>query len=384
MRQSYEDADKVLVLDRYLLEQNCSGMSVEEIAMRITCAPWNRRLWTLQEGMLARSLVFQFCDTFVDLNRWIRQNRATLKSLIFCQTWRNYASLRVFETEESKKMNIQQAKKALTFRLTSVNDDEPLCLGNLLGLDPDSVVRARSRAERMKLIWRSIPKHFASTLFWSSPKLKDEGYRWAAASLMEEGCGRVQTCSEDARWDAGLGLIVTLPGILFTRSSLTILDSFRLILDGKTRLVVQWDLQWNSRFVTATPYQARTVTSANAAKFAILLVKPLPMEVEDGTDVAFFAQACDVLKIDQHRIDVRILGRVRIYRLEYLKHHPDVLISQTYRSEGHPTLPLQPSEPDEGAQENLRASRADVIWQQDDSSEIAQGTVLEESVWCVD
>lgn len=387
MKQSYEDADKVLVLDRYLLEQKCSEMSDEEIAVRITCAPWNRRLWTLQEGMLAQALLVQFDDTFVDLSRWLRRDRApttTLQGLVFCQIWRNYASLRVFETEESKKMDIQQAKEALTFRSTSVSDDEPLCLGNLLGIDPESVVRAGSRTERMKLIWRSIPKAFASTIFWSSPKLQEDGFRWASASLMKEGCGKVKISFEDARWDAEMGLIVTLPGILFTQPSLRLLDSFRLILD-RNRFIVQWDLKWSPKLDKETLPWNQTVTSKCTGKYAILLTKPLHMEMEDLTDAASFAQLCRVLDTEEPRVKVQILGRVRLYRLDCLKHHPDLLVPKTTQSAENGKLPpQQPLKPDEGAQGNSAKSRADSIWHYDDRSEISEDAIVREGVWCVD
>ncbi|KAK7942556.1 uncharacterized protein PG986_011669 [Apiospora aurea] len=172
MRQSYEEASRVLVFDAYLLEYAVSEMSKEEVAMRIACAPWNRRLWGLQEGVLARALAFQFRDSYVDLTGWTKRRgyTTTSSSLMFSTAWSRYASLRALETETPKTMSIVQAKKALTWRSTSEKDDEPLCLGSLLGIDPESAVKtfikddpARTRLERMKVIWSSIPEHFSST-----------------------------------------------------------------------------------------------------------------------------------------------------------------------------------------------------------------------------
>ncbi|KAK8096060.1 hypothetical protein PG999_014082 [Apiospora kogelbergensis] len=228
MRQSYEDAVKVLVFDAYLLEHDASRMSEEEMAMRIACAPWNRRLWTLQEGVLAKFLAFQFRDSWVDLTEWTNRRgySTSLRALMFSPTWLGYASLRALETETSQKMNIVQAKRALTWRSTSEEDDEPLCLGNLVGTDPESVVRTffqndpvRTRIERMKLIWRSLPQQYSSTVFWNSPKLHDDGFRWAPASLIGgEGCGRIRTCDESATWRSESGFLVTLPGFSSLKS----------------------------------------------------------------------------------------------------------------------------------------------------------------------
>jgi len=59
MRRTYESARKVLVLDSEL-EVASIDTSPEELLMRISCCGWMRRLWTLQEGALAKELFFQF------------------------------------------------------------------------------------------------------------------------------------------------------------------------------------------------------------------------------------------------------------------------------------------------------------------------------------
>jgi hypothetical protein len=114
----------------------------------------------------------------------------------------------------------------------------------------------------MKLIWSSVPEHFASTIFWSSPKLDSDGYGWAAASFMADGCGSVRTCSESASWNAESGLSVALPGVLFHRSSLTTRRSFRLIVADKMYFIVQWERLWKPE-TSALPYtiEFRTLLS---------------------------------------------------------------------------------------------------------------------------
>jgi hypothetical protein len=375
MRQSYEDAHKVLVLDRYLLEQPCTSMAPEEIAIRIMCAPWNKRLWTLQEGMLARSLTFQFSDTSVDLSEWATRSASketTLQSLIFCNSWRYYASLRVFETEAERKMNILQANKALTFRSTSVSDDEPLCLGNLLGVDPRRVVQAGTRDERMKVIWQSVPRHFSSTVFWRGPKLTERGLRWAPATLMGAGCGRVRTCCEDAVMDPDeCGLLVTLPGILVTRAALRRMESFRMIVNDKDRFIVQWDERWEAPVNANDSRQDRVINPSTPGKFAILLVAP--MQSDEG---AWFTQICNVVKMEEKRLEVSLLGRARLYRLATLKHHPDYLLPEANQS-SQPLPSVKPLLKWESIEERVNA-----IWEYE-NSEIAMGVALEKASWCV-
>ncbi|MCJ1444139.1 MAG: hypothetical protein MMC23_004640 [Stictis urceolatum] len=59
MAETYRLADKVLVLDNSL--RNCTGeMSQSEILIRLSHSAWLTRVWTLQEGRLARNLYIQF------------------------------------------------------------------------------------------------------------------------------------------------------------------------------------------------------------------------------------------------------------------------------------------------------------------------------------
>jgi hypothetical protein len=102
IHKSYADAHKVLLLDHYLLSANRIGMSDEEMMAMLFCSPWNRRLWTLQEGFLAKSLVIQFADTHIDILEWFdRENdndtKAEFGHLTFNNIWVSFESLRASE-----------------------------------------------------------------------------------------------------------------------------------------------------------------------------------------------------------------------------------------------------------------------------------------------
>jgi hypothetical protein len=75
LRKPYIEANHVLVLDSYLYTQDSTKLSPLEIWTRILCCSWSRRLWTFQEGRLARNLWYQFADkaiimeqVFIDIN----------------------------------------------------------------------------------------------------------------------------------------------------------------------------------------------------------------------------------------------------------------------------------------------------------------------------
>ncbi|KAI3393725.1 hypothetical protein diail_3771 [Diaporthe ilicicola] len=225
MRESYEGADQVLVLDSYLLSAE-GPMSDNELLLRIYCAPWSRRLWTLQEGYLPPTLVFRLADRYLPSRYFVQkrafygmklvQGGAATREDEFIQPLPTHAytyilGLRERECEQFtvhsspaamketicmfphhvtrllsldhihyyrlvvfilqfyvavwtaayspetvKAVALNDAKSALTYRATSMAEDEPLCLGNLLGVDPSAVVDVDTREERMRVIWDDV------------------------------------------------------------------------------------------------------------------------------------------------------------------------------------------------------------------------------------
>lgn len=61
MRDVYTQAERVLVYDSELMASTAEA-SYEELNMRISCSRWVRRLWTVQEAVLAKRLIYQFSD----------------------------------------------------------------------------------------------------------------------------------------------------------------------------------------------------------------------------------------------------------------------------------------------------------------------------------
>lgn len=61
MRDVYTSAERVLVYDAELMSSTAEA-SYEELNMRIACSRWIRRLWTVQEAVLAKRLIYQFAD----------------------------------------------------------------------------------------------------------------------------------------------------------------------------------------------------------------------------------------------------------------------------------------------------------------------------------
>lgn len=188
MRQSYEEAHAVLVLDSWLLDQGIQDLRDTEVLMRILCSNWNTRLWTLQEGALARLLFFQFADLAyeadIGVNKLITDETyplddVTLKPTIV-QCFQDFRSL---AWDGRKTSSITALMHALKVRTTSVASDEALCLAALLNVDISAVWSAPEEA-RMHVLWQLVKQVPAALVFYTGRKLEHKGSRWAPRSLL--------------------------------------------------------------------------------------------------------------------------------------------------------------------------------------------------------
>lgn len=194
MRKTYSDAEKVLVLDEYLLAVESKPLLKTECLIRILCSSWTRRLWTLQEGALAKSLYFQFSDECVnikDADFIMQMEMVTLKndrSLEFQSVTSGISELwegwQVKDTELPRTM-LNYLSGGLRWRATSVPLDEPLCLATLANLDMEAVLEGPKEG-RMKRFWSLLPNVSAQVIFWTGSRLEEDGFRWAPASFLGE------------------------------------------------------------------------------------------------------------------------------------------------------------------------------------------------------
>lgn len=167
----YRISGTVLVLNNEL--NNISvGRSPWELSGRITRTTWFRRLWTLHEGVLAQKTVFQLQDGSVDLSElqtavqgWDVSSKSQdlLCRLIFTETCQPYSKLLLFKSK-SLSSRVQDIWAAVQWRNTSYQEDETVCLANMLGLDLSSILAvsrydSEAKIKRMKA-FILLQKHF--------------------------------------------------------------------------------------------------------------------------------------------------------------------------------------------------------------------------------
>ena len=182
----YKHATAVLVLDPDLFGTDIS-CTVEEKLVRISLCGWTRRLWTLEEGMIApKKLHFQFSGgTF----------RMPKKAPPSCHRIAD-AALALYnnllpdpEGEYASGSFWDKLLFSIKFRSTSRRSDESICFSHIFGLDVSELVAVDDADERQKMFYDSLAKSGIqfppALLFTHERKLPITGYRWAPASFLD-------------------------------------------------------------------------------------------------------------------------------------------------------------------------------------------------------
>ena len=234
MYQTYQNAAHVLVLDASFGRYDVESLDIDEISMRIFTSPWMRRLWTLQEGALpavTNRLWFQLADKAVN----IRELRVNARDKYFSSIGRrglagdmlrrlgSFANIFLKDSSTYPTADLAKIVEALHHRSVSVHSDEPLLIGNLLGLDAAQILNGGDGAvaRRMHRLWRLLPSTMhgipKNLLFRIGPRLAEPGLRWAPATLLVDNDVNIGILSSEKEEDQAFltpldGLFVRLHG----------------------------------------------------------------------------------------------------------------------------------------------------------------------------
>ncbi|KAL4995482.1 hypothetical protein BDV10DRAFT_188011 [Aspergillus recurvatus] len=236
MRHCYKAAAAVLVLDKHLRRSTIYTPSITtELLLQIAISDWRFRVWTLQEAIFAKKLIFQFLDGPVDTDELILGHFSSpafkfdhvnwflmlhlLPALGFDKSALNDGNFRVRHT------SLLSLFFSLQGRAISKPEDEPLCAASLLGQDNVlSEILDCPKQDRMKEFWRTQGRIPAWVAFIDGPKIDETGYRWAPSTLrykLQSVGGTLGTPVESdvlAQFEpGGPGLRITRPGFLLLK-----------------------------------------------------------------------------------------------------------------------------------------------------------------------
>ncbi|MCJ1295203.1 hypothetical protein MMC34_006765 [Xylographa carneopallida] len=201
LRETYSNAVIVLVLDATLQTITLQTTSFHEVLLRVFSSGWTTRLWTSQEGVLAKSLWFQFNDQAEEF--------AVLKNGLFVEGYKDVRAmivyhdlisqfqwLEMYQHDNLAKANTQHGfltlDHALSYRAVSVATDEALCITTLLDLSLSDILAVPAEPEaRMCKLWELIAKKYGgipqSIVTLGYTRLETKGFRWAPRTLLDEG-----------------------------------------------------------------------------------------------------------------------------------------------------------------------------------------------------
>lgn len=183
---TFRRARQVLVLDADL--QRCSRRgSRMELATRIACSGWMRRLWTLSEAVVAEDTAnaakvdVQFLEGSVEFNGVAGRD---MFSIFHTETVMPFI-FSTFPQFRPRDEAFAFLTRALQYRSTSRPEDEPLCLASILGFKSGEIAliaSANTTEERTHLMY-TLMDHVPASILFNNRKKLSNGFRWAPASL---------------------------------------------------------------------------------------------------------------------------------------------------------------------------------------------------------
>ncbi|AEO68452.1 uncharacterized protein THITE_2089960 [Thermothielavioides terrestris NRRL 8126] len=198
MADIYRRARQVLVLDSFILSLPRSADVIDKY-LRIHLSNWHHRLWTMQEGQLARRLVFQFRDgaeSFEDMrreemrafDRYAPQNLCSpLRLLCAVELEAFYAGAELgADAGRDVSARMRSCARYLRSRETSRSEDESVCVANILGLPAAEVLQRDGADARMARFYDLVGRFDPRIIFHNHPRLGLDGYRWAPRSFLRQ------------------------------------------------------------------------------------------------------------------------------------------------------------------------------------------------------
>lgn len=196
MRKIYNRANRILVIDADLMSTQLEpqlDVSDRRDVMNasIMASSWQRRLWTLQEAVLAKKLWFQFASGAFEKISLLSGTVGNFFEAFYNNEIGYYSEGTDYEQEwhvntalwdNAEVVKISMVWRSLKARTTSNPTDIPLCIAILLDMDIRELLSA-SIDDRTRKLWSMFPAVPAGILCFPCRKLETNNFRWAAASM---------------------------------------------------------------------------------------------------------------------------------------------------------------------------------------------------------
>ncbi|RDW57095.1 hypothetical protein BP6252_13841 [Coleophoma cylindrospora] len=232
MHATYLNASRVVVLDKNI-QKHRSDVPSEILFCAIYTSGWMQRLWTYQEALLARRLIFKVANGVYELDALdVQKNRPPSIPNSICHVYRALGAqlLRLRGKSESTR-NIASVSRDLGWRCTARYTDETLAIAGVLGIDVALLLvdveqdtsevdddseriewselcqdcKTALEHENLALQHRRMVAALQATfklprdiIFLQGRKLPVENFRWAPLTLMSRSTLRVNHLRQNA------------------------------------------------------------------------------------------------------------------------------------------------------------------------------------------
>ena len=194
MRRIYQEADSVCVMDADIQQSSVNAMHFRrppvdrtELMFRFSMCGWNSRLWTFEEGILAKDAYFLLRDGIISAKDLFYRTCVEIR-MEDNITNEAIGMLRPIVVKEigvaREEISLGRIILGLRFRQTSRGGDETLCLSHMLETDTEVLLNENEPESRMQVFLSTLKHIPPGLLFMGEPRLSAEGYRWAPTSFL--------------------------------------------------------------------------------------------------------------------------------------------------------------------------------------------------------
>lgn len=186
MYEIYEKAHWTIVLDAGLMT-NDVGADYVEPAMRITISGWMQRLWTLQEGVMSRSIFFLFRDELLNIEDLDSMYPAAALQSSLASPARSFYHNLLRPNAANRRADATlfcAVIKSMQWRKTSRDADELRATARILNVDEESIFDQWETKNPMAAFLSTVSEIPSGLIFLPGKRLETPGFRWAPASWM--------------------------------------------------------------------------------------------------------------------------------------------------------------------------------------------------------
>ncbi|KAL2810284.1 hypothetical protein BJX63DRAFT_423227 [Aspergillus granulosus] len=211
IRDVYIGAYRTMLLDSEIRQVNSVSASNLELCLRVLyCSGWIRRLWTLQEGLAAKSRLYVILsdkavnistiadELFTKLGQgklpifqdkiaryaasvWYQYFQGALEYASKFERFVNVVTSpfvpESWNVTEDKLLNWNWYNVAT--RASSKDGDRPIVLAGVLNLDVKEILKVKGSDARMRQLYSMLDGFPTSVLFHDEPRFEEDGMRWA-------------------------------------------------------------------------------------------------------------------------------------------------------------------------------------------------------------